>query len=1614
MANTLVCCGGTGAHVALAFMRLHALGHPLGCFRHESTKQPLALPDIHLVDQDHADGAAPGEETAWQKLAQILQSHPSRHEWGDAPGKRRRPRRRVVTPLPVGPRKKWFNAPNDRLATRFDGSQYLDLVASPRQQDIQYSRGMMGSPAIGSLLFKLKEYDFGPDGNYDRDFDDLLRSSGRITVVGSGVGGTGSSVAPTLARMLAERDGTEIMAVMLLQWFRLVHPPNANDRAVAETRRRNMDMEGNASSGLRYYGSRLANSVATVPVGVPDDGLVERLYAGDNQQPLQEAYPHAVAALACMRHYLSAMPSAPGLYHMDAADARRLGGATRVPGGTLSSIATRGEVLHRTARILGRTLILQGTVGKYAPAICGAVAQSSSNPGVVGESLVQIADEYSNHLQWLYGILGVDRAPRPAISREAEVRGQLAMSPLKLTSGAGPRELAGQIFRWTAAWICQRVSGDTGEVPVPAEESGGRVYWPPLFQKGLAVAAGLPGELTRIPSAQLDATLDCFVDPRKITHNGWPDAFASASHFGYSLDRKDPEAMRKLELLLAGLLARELKLEQVDHPERSDSLSIDRVLNDERERLGAGLARHVLVQSGSRREVLGFTAPRTLFCPAPGVAAARWGQLWARLTGFDANDWMKREWSSAASDVRRAQAWINACKKRHPGEAPAWTGVFPVPDGESLSPATYGTGAEVSLEWDDKTVSEFLPTADSGDFNRADSTYPETEDASAFLADHGKIVDDGSGKLLYEVIDDLRLPQEPEVAERSPALRRVRAIWREHLETLQARGVIVTFGEDRSQEHVYVLTHKSDDSRELIVLVQTLLLDRETISVREVTPLEQRARPGMTTPSSGQGPPVETLYPDLPLKSRYLDLAIGGEGPPEIIPKASGDQAVWHLRLRGRGNTLPISVHLPHDTPRHTAHWMVWPLFHSSEAGSNPWRAYYVYERCSDHRLVLDVLYRDPEGDERASFVRRNPADQRTSYAVNYDIRRQVHAAGPPVAVSVRDYLNNREHGIYRVRLKPIAEYPSDASLGIDFGTSHSSAAYSTGSQEPQEILGTEGGDRASLSYHISQDWEHVMAPRDGLLALSAWMPTYAHGVVQDLAHLVPTELLTVKPVHNISKAVHRWIPLQDYGIPPTGISRRDFTDHVIANFKWDTLTAFVGRERELRKIYLDRLVELATAEVAHRLGTPSKGIRFTFTYPLRTPPDTVREYRLMLEDVMNRGTESLGLHLSLLNDDGLFNESHAARVGTGAFPEVRVVADLGGGTLDLFISAQEGGGVRFKEAVDSVRLGGNLLLQTLARELIGKMPSGWVSTAGKEEELAMQLAAWMRGPGSPRLFGPDRGGTPQIESLGLAGFVNPADKRQGRQIIDRYFYLVGEYVARSLTAYLATHWYALAALEYRDRVRIRLYLRGNGWRLWTSGDNYGEVQQIIAQRVSDRVRGLWTLLDSDLQMPSGAPGCAAGSSSGHPKLDVVRNIVGKSLTDAEVRDKWLSYTMVDIEILGPDRKQIPWYGRIPFRTGGSGAKAQITRVRPGIPLSGEEAAERILIEDLGENGRRTVNTMLDRADLVGPDSLDLLAPVGASVWEEAFKWAMLRAVPTVRKGPAGPYRIQGYPRISR
>ncbi|HLX10137.1 MAG TPA: hypothetical protein VKY89_19960, partial [Thermoanaerobaculia bacterium] len=683
MDNTLVLCGGTGAHVGLALLRLHTLGNALGFF--DQQEKPFDFPRIFLVDQD----AGPGrdrEETAWQLARDLVARHPGAHNWSASTGSALGPELLEVTPLPVGPQQDWYKPPFSNLASRYERSPLLPALASGRQRRIDYSKGMMGSPAIGSLLFRLKQYDErGHDRNHDQLFGQLLARQGRIVVAGSGVGGTGAAVGPTLARRLAIPPGNQVMAVMVLNWFRFIEDQSEVDEdRRAKAQLRNRIMRQNANSAFAFYGDSLAREVAAVPVGMPERSLIRRAYTGDLGQPSQESYIHAVAAQCAVRHFLAARPYGSGLYIMGAVESGRLDGRTAIPGGTLQDLANQAATVTELLALWQRVLA-SGHHGHVTPAIYDAVATHADPPQVADEIGVLLAN-YRAQLAWMGATLAVTGTPNRDLTRESESRRRLGSEhrALAVAEKASPAAVAAALFDWTARWVRDIASASNGLRLAPGEVHGGQ--WPDLRYDGIGVGGKANGDLARISDANIAAVLGAFVERKYLSGNGWPHPLAAADYFDNALRHDDSVALRQLELLLCGLAAGDLELRPLAGGEPPEAaLSLETLVSDYRRQGWAGLAEQgVFLREGGAARLVGFNSPRTLLCPVPRIDDeddALWDSLWKALSGArDGARWDEAvsppSWGSHDLSVREVRSWIAVQKQANPGTAPAWTRAF--------------------------------------------------------------------------------------------------------------------------------------------------------------------------------------------------------------------------------------------------------------------------------------------------------------------------------------------------------------------------------------------------------------------------------------------------------------------------------------------------------------------------------------------------------------------------------------------------------------------------------------------------------------------------------------------------------------------------------------------------------------------------------------------------------------------------------------------------------------------------------------------------------------------------------------------------------------------------
>ena len=1638
MNNSLVLCGGTGAHVALALMRLHTLGYPLGFFRQPDGK-PLAFPQLYLVDQDSGDGDH--EATAWQLVRRFVSNHPGRFDWKKATGRSDPPDLKIVTPLPVGPDRKWFEAPYDTVGYRFADSPWRELLVSRAQRDIRFSLGMMGSPAVGSLLFRLKEFDTASTGlNHDSTYQELLNAKGRIVVVGSAVGGTGASVGPTLAQRFA-KPGTDVMAVMLLNWFRF-DPEGLDDERLQLAQLREESMKQNANSAFAFYGDTLARKVATVPVGMPETSVKLRRYTSDTRQPVEESFIHGVAALCCLDHFLAPTPHAPGLYQMGSEDPTRLGGGNRLPGGSsqesLQTLADLAETLAKTLEAFAETLCgnHSGKGLQIVPAIYAEIAKITA-PERTGRELSQLAAEYREHLEWMKSVLGVEPEPSQSLLRERKSRSRLREHPLprrQMDDATRENQAALALFHWTAEWVNKELRDHLRKPPARSARGG---YWPPLVgEDTLNFSVGRAGQLVKAADQNIPDIVKGFVDEQHVAEKGWPNPLAAADYFEYAIAHGNRVARRQLEMLLAGIVDGKLILRDVES-RNAPALSLDEMVKQGRADNLKDLASVEIVYSDLDGDVaLGFNSPRTLLCPVPSDEAdeARervWRKLWEALTGSQRpNSWRTEEVSEGqmgAVTVRQVRTWIAHAKKSFDGEAPPWTQQI-FNDGSTVPSQPYGSGRKLTVHWGrgDKApaVQIPLPTRGLGDYWPDNDTQSIREDDFLARVPNAKEVRTDSGDSFKMV--------EFEVPEREVPTR---AFWKEHLSELQKRGDIAAFGSKPAGRLVALQT---PDRKCAVILENVIVLDLNDISVDLCSPMRQDPVPGSATKSG------LVRYPDYPLRSDYLGLVENQDGvriiellkqgravhapAPSINDDPQSPGAKWILSLAGRDDEVSIKLLFPPlvmsssgatETELHSAHWMVWPKFRSNDGEA--WRAYYVYDYCTDARLRLSTLWLDPDHEQR---VMRSKQSQPGSSPVRFDTgTRREHIGGPPIAFSLKNSLSGQEVGLYLINLKPLTRQNSNIALGIDFGTSHTVASVEVDGTKSLVELTPElaNSEDRRLTLHVSEDWSHVEDRNggNGLRWRAGWLPTYSGDAPPEFEGVLPSELLTNLPLHAlVPDEASKWQPGRDYVIPYMNMQREDLAHHLLSDFKWDaSAPSFRGQEAMLREIYLGMVIELVMADVVWRQieGIPRRA-DFTFTYPLRTSTEQLESFQRSLQQVMDSGTRSLGIELRLVNDVGIFDESSAAKGGTRVFGEVCLVGDLGGGTLDLLISANNPPGFSFEEVADSARIGGNELLRTMAQRSDHYLPQEW--SEGPPLTVETQLRAWMRSKGMQRLLGDSGGKAEYHDGLNLRGFERADEAKPARELIERYFRLIVEYMARNLVAFLACHWYPKVlenCPENYDKLKVLIRLRGNGWRLWFGDERYSEIQKKIARDVEARVRELWSdrgaqrnpwreseylWQQHNLLIPSlrgeiaapgvGAPTCSPdGLDDSNPKAAPILRVVGKAQRRKDILSYW--HSLVELVLLTDKRAQagnlpsnIRWFDRLPVKTGGSTTKVEFHRVEPPLLLSHPEAVPRQEIADLEQELKRQINENLEEQGVT--TEINFEARIAAFVWEAVFR----------------------------
>ena len=1622
MQNYFVACGGTGAHVMLAAVRLHILGYPFGFF---APKNGTNFPDFFLIDQDAGVVAVSDDKnTAIGEVEELLRIHPGRYSPITTFGVNRVPELSRVTPLPVGSDGKFFAPPNQTLRNRFaTSSDVLNLITNSHQKDIDYSGGMMASPAVGSLLFSLKEFDINDtdQSNNDQTFKNLMtNSSGNpVVVCGSIIGGTGASVTPNLARQLHGK-GSEVMAVLVDRWFKL-QPPDKGRKFVEEADRRNKEMKENAASGLVSSAEELASRLPTVLVGATTGGMKNRIYGGDYLMPIEDSYIHVIAALASMTHLLDANQT-QGLYGVSASNNNELTSDIEIGNSTLGNLIDSAEVFSNFLDVYCEVLSNfkepsdSKPLGKFANRISigspktplhkihvwvfQAVGKSASKVESVSQRLEEIKETYTETLDWLKSMTNHPSPFPGSIRKDIELNTSLkkrlkdkGLPLLSRNNAIGKEEnIALSLYHWIAEWARDYYRNNFFKKytsPTTTKQGG---YWPSIANPQILPAWGSAGTLAGLSNVgNIQKALKPMFQPSKISQNGWPHPFAASKQFKFLIKNQYSVAIRKLEMLLVGHALGYLKLEpvkRIDEAKR-ESPSIDTLIENK----GKDLVKYQL-RDEKLDIVFGFSSPDTLVCPTPSTKDEMWGKLWDKITEYiqPGADWeTSPNWGYTGLKARSSVAvWIEQVIKHYPNKSGllSWATIlnknFKRDKQQSFGIVEWcllSDNGDGKIKLPLPHVHKSLrPPRDIGEAFDANNNDSEIEDRIPSY-NHW----DGFSRIKKIFLPDLNNP--------------ISLMWKEHLDGLQKGGEIFAWGTYKKEDKIWILKDLESD---LIQITNLRVIDVKDISISTFIPLEQNPVPGSSTKKKS------LIFPDLPLLPEYISLAVVPPNNPNkggaLIDHnwegtsncdwVNNDTATWKVYLMGRPGLTEIKVKLSDKITPVAAHWMVWPNFKSPKADPTPWRAYYVYEDSSRPSLEAHVLTQKNDGS--ISEPKKRPTGiSSPARAVEYDSGR--HTGGAPVALCAYDDKLKKYLGIYKIKLKEFASFNNNTpwKLALDFGTSHTVVARKadTGGAKIVSLSPELTAKGEGMSLHISENWpDGKDTKRRNLLNL--WRPTYVEKYKKpDPSKMLRSDLWSSEQgnfsqIHNVKQV---WEPMTHYALPSWDLDIKS-QEHIISGFKWEMVDPkFIGSEEWLQERYLGMAIELFVAEIINEKQEFPNEIQFTFTYPLRANRGN---YKQMIDtEVFPNCEASLGCTLDSQNGLLLYNESLAAAgiIGTGNPCEVKLVADLGGGTLDVFISTSDKDqqNSRFKTKVaDSAKIGANHLLRILAEKRKEYLPkqSDWQINY---KASYINLSAWMRSKGSHQLFSSIGSKAP---SLGLQGFTDQKSGNKARLLIDRYFQLIADFLARSLVAYVAKHVLKkLEPQEINDDLKIFLQLQGNGWRLWYQSEDYNDIHKGMLELIIKRSEDLWQQIpmdDPDFSITKDLWNDEDKSLGVDPKTGPICNAVGQNDNESDGLNTRHTFPLSRIKIGHPKEDDIErnWFDRLPFENLANGSIPRIKEFDP--PLCLHPSDDSYQLGEIEDKLIKAINNEIENPVwTVGK----MNAPIGAVIWEQVLKSAKFR-----------------------
>ena len=336
----------------------------------------------------------------------------------------------------------------------------------------------------------------------------------------------------------------------------------------------------------------------------------------------------------------------------------------------------------------------------------------------------------------------------------------------------------------------------------------------------------------------------------------------------------------------------------------------------------------------------------------------------------------------------------------------------------------------------------------------------------------------------------------------------------------------------------------------------------------------------------------------------------------------------------------------------------------------------------------------------------------------------------------------------------PLADYggTKQASLGVDFGTTNTVVYHQPPDADTVARPGTHGLNPRELCLRVLWLANAGTWSRDQVLGHALPGPGYRNESADP--YLIPSE------IWRIGRQGHyliRWSDNQPEGAGPYALE---------AQFKWDHDPNFVRS----RLAYLKEVVLLALpTAIAAFAPAQVTDVQIGFAYPLAFEHESRDQFRRLLDTLAEVVRKLTGL---AVNTSFSINESEACVNAFGAFnADTFLVADMGGGTLDVALFSMSPATKPAKHQMGSLRFAGERCVKAMAEQLAGQ---------GTLQELREAIA---RGDSHKKFA-----------------------KLEAEKLASRFATIAFEFIRTMVAAY--------RRVEGKAEEEIKLVLVGNGWHL--------------------------------------------------------------------------------------------------------------------------------------------------------------------------------------------------------